>query len=197
MPSGSLSPGDDTMSMTFFRSAIGLLLVMGMIPFSQAADHPVPDPAGGVTAWGKPVKGLQAGLRCPKDQQIIGPDKEEVTLEIIVRNVSDEPIAFKYLNGVRYTGKIKHTTVEVGGIYSGNGHAFTANIHPGREMLLGRVSLGHAQPKASPAASSLCTELRPGKYQVGSDRVGMPLRDEKKDLRLGTGYLDIEVRDRK
>jgi hypothetical protein len=177
-----------------FRLLSSFLLLLPTSPVVCAADHPLPDPAGGVTAWGKPVKGLQAGLRCPKGKQRIGPKQEQVTLELVIRNVSDEAIAFKYLPGVRYWGENKRGTVEVTWLYSGNGRPFTAHIRPGGEMLLGTLDLGRVRPKAPPTtAYSPRPELRPGKYQVGSDNVALPVEDKAKDRKLGTGYLDIEL----
>jgi len=170
-----------------------LCMVLSNTPFSLAADHPVPDPAGGITAWGKPVNGLQAGLRCPKGRQSIGPKKDDwVDLEIVIRNVSDEPNRFKYLPDVCYIGENKHGTVEVGGIYSGNGRFSTANIQPGDEMRLGAVCIRYAP---APVGSGGGTHLRPGKYQVGSD--GVTMGPDAKSPKLGTGYLDIELREQK
>jgi hypothetical protein len=171
------------------------LLVLVAALAAGADDHPVPDPAGGVTAWGKPMKGLQAGLRCPKTKQIVTPKDEQVDLEVVVRNVSDKAVTFKYLPGVHYWGTSKESTVEVTGRYLGNGRAFTAHIQPGKEMLLGRVTLGHVRPKAPPSTSySPRPELAPGKYQVGSDNVAMSVEGAERAWRLGTGYLDIEIR---
>lgn len=180
-------------SVSGFLSVFIVSLLVSNIPVSRAAGHPVPNPAGGVTAWGKPVKGLQAGLRCPKGRQRIGPKKDDwVDLEIVIRNVGDEPIRFKYLPAVCYVGQNKHGTVEVGAIYSGNGRFFTATIQPGDEMLLGAVSIRYAP---APAGSGGGTHLRPGKYQVGLDDVTMDW--DGKSPKLGTGYLDVELREQK
>jgi len=42
-------------------------------PPAKAADAPGPEREGEITAWGKPVRGLQAGIRCRKDKQVIRP----------------------------------------------------------------------------------------------------------------------------
>jgi hypothetical protein len=170
-----------------------LSLMLSTFPVSRAADYPAPNPAGGITAWGKPVNGLQAGLRCPKGKQRIGPKQDDwVDLEIVIRNVSEDPIRFRYLPGVQHIGNNTHGTVEVNAMYSGNGRFYTTNIQPGDEMLLGMVCIRYA-PR--PAASGGGTYLRPGKYQVGADDVTMD-RDAK-TRKLGTGYLDIELRKQK
>src|SRR5262245_66426775 len=79
---------------------------------AAAQGHPVPDPAGGITAWGKPFNGLQAGIRCPKDKQVLQPG-QEVVLEVVVRNVSDKPIVFNYLPPTRFWGTAEKSNVAV------------------------------------------------------------------------------------
>jgi hypothetical protein len=60
-------------------------------------------------------------------------------------------------------------------------------------MLLGSFSLGHIRAKDSKTASAPRPELAPGKYQVGSENVLVPLRGDKSDWKLPTGYLDIQL----
>jgi hypothetical protein len=167
---------------------------------AAAQGHPVPDPAGGVTAWGKPSKGLQAGIRCPKDKPVLRPG-QEVVLEVVVRNVSDKPIEFTYLPPTQFWGTAEKSTVDVTSMHIGHGSprsdglgfANTAQISAGKEMLLGSFSLGHVRPKDPKTAYVPRPELAPGKYRVGSDNVLVPLKGDKSDWKLPTGYLDIQL----
>jgi len=176
-----------------------LAIVLGA-SVAAAQGHPVPDPAGGVTAWGKPSNGLQAGIRCPKDRQVLQPG-QEVVLEVVVRNVSDKPIKFDYLPPSRFWGTAEKSTVDVTSIHIGHGSprsdglgfANTAHIRPGKEMLLGAFSLGHVRPKDPKKAYAPRPELAPGKYQVGSENAVLRLKGDKSDWKLPTGYLDIQL----
>ena len=167
---------------------------------AAAQGQNVPNPAGTITAWGKPSGGLQAGIRCPKDKQVLGPG-QEVELEVVVRNVSDKPIEFIYLPPTRFWGTAEKSTVVVTCMHmahgsprsDGLGFANKATIHPGKELLLGGFSLGHIRPKGRGAASAPRPELAPGKYQVGSENVLVPLKGDESDWKLPTGYLDIEL----
>jgi hypothetical protein len=149
-----------------------------IVSASDAVGQPVPSPGGDATAWGKPTKGLQAGLRCPKGQQMVRPG-EGSELEVVVRNVGDEPIAFAYLPPSRYLGTAEKGTVTVSPIHVGQGLTTTVLIHPGKELVLGRFALGHIRPA--------------GKYQVGAENVTLPTGRGKDEWVLPTGYLDIEL----
>src|SRR5262245_1796947 len=177
-----------------------LFAIVSGASVAAAQDQPVRDPAGGTTAWGKPSKGLQAGIRCPKDKQRLQPG-QEVILEVVVRNACDKPIEFTYLPPSRFWGTAEKSTVDVTSMHIGHGSprsdglgfANTAHIRPGKEMLLGSFSLGHVRPKDPKTAYAPRPELAPGKYQVGSDNVVVPLKGDKSDWKLPTGYLDIEL----
>jgi hypothetical protein len=181
-------------------AALVLLAIVFGASVAAAQDHPVPDPAGGVTAWGKPSNGLQAGIRCPKDKQVLQPG-QEVVLEVVVRNVSDKSIEFNYLPPSRYWGTPEKSTVDVTSmaIFHGSprsdglGFANTVHIRPGKELLMGSFSLGHVRPKDPKTAHAPRPELAPGKYQVGSENVVVPLKGDKSDWKLPTGYLDIQL----
>src|ERR1700682_1708561 len=98
------------MYMTISRCIAGLFIIFIIGGVVAATDHPAPNPKGGITAWGKPVNGLQAGIRCPKERHTIAPG-EVADLEIVIRNVSEEPIEFTYLPPW-YLAENKKGTVE-------------------------------------------------------------------------------------
>jgi hypothetical protein len=179
----------------------GLAVVLVLLASVAAAEeHPAADPAGKITAWGKPSGGLQAGIRCEKDKQVLGPG-DEVELQVVVRNVSDKPIKFTYLPPTQYWGTAEKSTVVVTSMHmahgsprsDGLGFANSPVIHPGKELLLGAFSLGHVRPKDPKTAAAPRPELAPGKYQVGSENVLVPLTGDKSDWKLPTGYLDIQL----
>jgi hypothetical protein len=184
------------------RSALWLLAGLPIMLIAGAAasagDHPVPDPAGGVTAWGKPAGGLQAGVRCPKGKQAIKPG-EECPMEIVIRNVTHEPIEFQYMPDGHFWARPKDSVAEISAMYSHTGsepRPYTVHIYPDHEMLLGSLFVGHIRPKDPPGVVvswSSRPELAPGKYQVGTDNVLCPIKGDATDLRLGTGYLDLEL----
>jgi hypothetical protein len=186
-----------------FITAVVLVLFAIVLGASVAAaqGQRIPDPAGGITGWGKPSNGLQAGIRCPKDKQVLQPG-QEVVLEVVVRNVSDKPIEFTYLPSSRFWGTAEKSTVNVTSVAifhgsprsDGRGFANSPLIRPGKEMLLGSFSLGHVRPKdPKKKAFAPRPELAPGKYQVGSENVVVPVKGDKSDWKLPTGYLDIEL----
>jgi hypothetical protein len=179
------------MSRTVFSSTVSVFAILIGAALVVAEDHPVPNLKGGTTAWGKPVNGLQAGVRCPKERQSIAPG-EEANLEIVIRNVSDQPIAFSYLPP-QYGAENDKGTVELKWLYQGKGFPDTVHIHPRKEMLLGELALGHIRPKLPNTAYAARLELPPGMYQVGSANVVVTVKGDQTDWKLGTGYLDVEL----
>lgn len=180
--------------------AFAVLAVVWGASRAAAQDRSKSDAAGAITAWGKPINGLQAGIRCPKDKQILPPG-QEVVLEIVVRNVSDRDIKFVHLPPTQFWGTAEKSTVEVTSMHmahgsprsDGLGFASSPLMLPGKELLLGSFSLGHVRPKDPKAALAPRPELAPGKYQVGSENVLVPLKGDKTDWKLPTGYLDIQL----
>jgi hypothetical protein len=116
-----------------------------------------------------------------------------VDLEVIVRNVTDEPLPLTYLSPF-FLGADKGSTVSLSAGYIGKAFPSTVTVFPDKELRLGGVAVGHLLPKPDGVTSyAYRVQLKPGKYQVGSDNVLVPLpgRDGPK---LGTGYLDLELR---
>jgi hypothetical protein len=146
-----------------------------------------------VTAWGRPVNGLQAGLRCVEGKQIVQKG-DQVEIEVVVRNVSEGPVEFEYLPPSRTWGTAEKSTVVVTAMYSGHGYPNRVHIHPGKELQLGSLALGHVRPKNPNTAYAARPELAPGKYQVGSENVVISPKDIKDGgWKLPTGYLDVEL----
>jgi hypothetical protein len=172
--------------------------LLSFTALASAVDYPRPDPAGGVTAWGKPLDGLQGGIRCPAGKQQLKPG-EVRDLEIIVRNVTDKPIEFKYMPDGHFMAHQQDTVASVSAIYlhtGGEPRPYTAHIQPHEEMLLGQVIIGQIQPPLPPGvvgSKPSFAQFPPGKYQVGDDQVLSYFPDDKTDRKLGTGYLDLEL----
>jgi hypothetical protein len=151
-----------------------------------------------VTAWGRPIKGLQAGIRCPAAKQVIA-SGEVVELELIVRNVSKETMTLTHAEPSMFLGAAKDGTLELSWLCLGNNHQYTRVLSPGAEFVVGRVSVRHVRPMWPAQGGPLPVELSPGKYQVGADDVLVPPFDRLLEWnsapnpRLGTGYLDIEL----
>jgi hypothetical protein len=146
-----------------------------------------------VTAWGKPQAGLQDGIRCREQQQIIR-GEEVADFVLIVRNVSSKSIRFKYLPASRYIASVDDTTVAVDYIYGGKGIPDTVTLQPDEIREVGSLSLGRERPKGDGVtASRHIAQLLPGRYQVGCDEV--LVRYDKETPKLTTGYLDMEITD--
>ncbi len=153
----------------------------------------------GLTAWGKPVGGLQAGIRSDAAAHRLAAG-DVVRIPVVVRNVGEAPIEVAYLP-VMFVGKNDRGTVEVGWLHCYGGYLrkddrFQQRLLPDEELVLGHLLLGRAKPGSGGGVGPLSlTELPPGKYRFGSEQVELragPGRDAK-DLKLTTGYLDVEL----
>ena len=75
----------------------GALMAISSAGVGQAREYVVPKPSesGGDVAWGKPVHGLQAGIRLVAGGRMwrVG---QTVEFALIVRNVTDHPIGVAY-----------------------------------------------------------------------------------------------------
>jgi hypothetical protein len=173
---------------------------------ARAADQPKATEPTTVTVWGKPRDGLQAGIRVASDKQSLS-EGDAAEFKIVVRNVSDEVVVIQCLPGI-YLGKSDKSTVDLrwGHVYGGflTPHTwFQFRLAPGEEFTRGELAIRHAGPKADTGLHRRWTDLVPGKYQVGSEQVemrivadpvrGLPADLLGRDLKLGTGYLDIEL----
>jgi hypothetical protein len=164
-----------------------LALVLWGAPAAPAADDPqTPIP----TAWGKPVKGLQAGIRANPKENI---PQAVVALELVVRNVSKEVIEFDHLQlgikGEHSEGTVTATCVEVYGSFTPKGTRFRAKLAPGEshQLALARIS--------GPEDGGLIVptpKLRLGENRIGVEGVVVRLAGAK-DVELATGYLDVQI----
>ena len=147
-------------------------------------------------AWGKPVDGLQAGIRPAAAPQRVAFGKV-LEFEVVVRNIQDRgTITLSVPEGTWYSGTAAKGVVALspGGVAGGTAAA-GRSLNPGDEVVIGRVFLG--VPGARPNAGCL-VEVPAGKYRLGSEGVlpppalVPPLGGRAPELR--TGYLDVELR---
>jgi RNA polymerase sigma factor (sigma-70 family) len=197
-----------------YRIAFGGLIQSHPMLTTGAVEFEVKDAKEGVTAWGKEVGGLQAGLGIAEK----GPYRhgETVALVVRVRNVGKETVKFKYIK--QYLDENRPTVTGTDGKTIPQGKAeVTGVIHvpvdvslePGKEIVLESRIHG---------ASGLRYELRPaddgGKLatrdhslHVGIGKVGLQYEQVfgsssagRLELdptlgKLGTGKLELEVKD--
>lgn len=80
--------------MSVVRLACCLVAALAPLPVTLAADPP--KFTSGSPAWGKPVDGLQAGIRVKSD----GPRTPTAAaeLEVVIRNIGDEVVEFTHLS---------------------------------------------------------------------------------------------------
>jgi hypothetical protein len=165
------------------------------------ADDPKPRGEQRATAWGKPVDGLQAGIRpTAKPQRVTAGTVAE--FEVVVRNIQDRgSVRVGYQEGIWYSGQSKRGVVTISpGGSGGRPSMVSTALNPDEEVVIGRFFLGLPDSKVN---AGYLQELSAGKYRVGSETVLPPL-----DLApaihalplgsrtpvLGTGYLDVELR---
>jgi len=163
------------------------VLVLWAAPVPRAADAPqAPIP----TAWGKPVNGLQAGIRVNPKERI---PSAVVVLEVVVRNVSKEVIEFDHLQlglkGEHSEGTVTAKCVEVWGSFVQKGYRFKAKLAPGESHRLALAPISR-DGEASVILPNL--KVRLGENRIGVEGVVVRLVGAK-DVELVTGYLDVEV----
>jgi hypothetical protein len=162
-----------------------LVLVLWTAPFVRAADDPkAPIP----TAWGKPVNGLQAGIRVsPKGHT------GSLDLEVVVRNIGKKVIEFDHLQlafgGENSEGTVTAKGVEVYGSFTPKGTRFQAKLAPGESHRIARVPL--SRPGESDGIIPT-PKVRLGENRVGAEGVVVRLAGEK-EVELATGYLDVQI----
>jgi RNA polymerase sigma factor (sigma-70 family) len=203
------------------RRLAAVVLVLGVLGggaarFSQPLQQTPLKAAGGVAsekkvevAWGKPVNGLQAGIRFREKRRTyaIG---ETATFVVKVRNVSKEPIELGYSGNLFWETVLtvqdaagrRLTTEKPPRV--GLRHVVNQTLKPGEEMVFGDypeaakqfspVSL-HVLPGSPPGQVHVGQIFAvPGKYQVGYD--GLRFREPNQET-LSTGTLELEVTDTK
>ncbi len=184
-----------------------VLAIAGSVAWLGASMLLAADPAPGevrpATAWGKPIDGLQAGIRRATASQAASAGTV-VEFEVVIRNVQDKGggvISLSYPAGTWYSGKAENGVVGVsaGGI-AGRPVTEGVQLRPGKEVVIGRVFLGLPGSKLN---SGFLTELPAGTYRVGSEGVLPPPElvpgsgvqpGSRYCPALRTGYLDVELR---
>ena len=173
-----------------FRALTAVLVILFLIPWGQAKDTKPPE---FVFAWGKPVDRLQAGLRCKAHQQVaVGAVPTEV--EVVVRNISDEPIEISFIppEGYGYSDP-KHSVVTASGFNLFAAQRKLVTIHPGQLHQVGTLHFGHHCPKSNNVVDPrpAWIDLGKGEFHVGAENV---LSSDGKIMPgLNTGFLDLFV----
>lgn len=156
-----------------------------------------------LTAWGKEVGGLQAGLGYEPGAKRVHRPGETVKLVVRVRNVGKEKVSFQYLrhffieNPPTVTDDKGKVTLKDGspkGIYK----PVDATLAPEKEIELYELSLTLGDKAAdTPQDSTLYGE---GKFQIQYERVlgdsslsSVPIKTDPKLQKLATGKLDLVV----
>ncbi|HYH69460.1 MAG TPA: RNA polymerase sigma factor [Urbifossiella sp.] len=177
-----------------------------------------PKPAPFVTAWGRPVAGLQAGVRVRADQLRLEPGRA-LEIEVVVRNIrggGNVPSTIR-LSGYNsdFVCHVKDGVAEVerNPSYNGPTPTFTRDIDTGGQTLLGSIAVETVPNEPAEVVINrrgmLYFQWKPGTYRVGGENIHMQAfpaqpaenwpavkRDERKErenTKLGTGYLDVEV----
>ena len=174
--------------MCVVRLTCCLVSVLCVSPFVSAADDPL---ARIPTAWGKPVKGLQAGIRANPYEHVL---LAVTVLEVVVRNVGNETITYDHLQlafgGENSEGTVTAKGVEVFGGFAPKVTRFETKVVPGEVKPLARLPI--FRPEERPDSIGLNPKVRLGKNQVGAEGVVLRLANGK-EIELATGYLDIDV----
>jgi len=158
--------------------------------WASAAD--APDPKVHPTAWGKPLAGLQAGLRC-RGERRAAVGGVPLELDVIVRNVSQQPIELSYNVPDSYAYEVERTTVTGFHVTQRKLHK-TLKLEPRALLVVGIIHVGHHRPKRNSLVDDrpFWNDLGEGLFQVGCDNVLGG--DGQRVPRLASGYLDVEVR---
>jgi len=135
------------------------------------------------SAWGTSVNGLQAGIRCPAGKERLA-FNEKVSLDIVIRNVSDRAVDFNHLDVIFTWDEKIAGTIDLRPLYCGIDTGKTIHIQPKQEHLVGQLNL--PEPRFGPPR-----RLSPGKYRIGSSNI---IYTNKANEEMGTGYLDFELR---
>jgi hypothetical protein len=173
-------------------SAAACWLVAITVTVGQDRQPPV-KPKEAPTAWGKPIDGLQAGLRVKPTDPFPG---SIVDLQVVVRNVGQKRANFRYEPALYFRGEddsgviVARSAFAYGG-FAARGLYLEPELAPGDEYAVGRMTIFRPSPEASSDLMKR-TRLHPGTYRVGMDRVELQLSG-RKTVELGTGYLDVTI----
>jgi len=160
-----------------------------------------------VTAWGKEVNGLQAGLGFQAGEKRAYSHGQTVRLVLRVRNVGKKEAKFSFFN-VFYLehppavtdGKGKPVTLAGVGRLAGVPALAETRLAPGKEVKLCEMNL-ELQPVTKKAKGRPWTLYGTGKFQLQYDSVDgsiggiLQIKPDPVLSKLATGKLELEVKD--
>jgi RNA polymerase sigma factor (sigma-70 family) len=216
------------MLFTKFKAAIAVVLALGFVATvttiltcrmaaGQADKPPIAEKPVGpaakqekdeeiVTAWGKEVGGVQAGLGYRPGQRRAYHTGETVRLVVRVRNVGKEEVKFSYLNEFFYEnppavtdGEGKPVPLEGAGLL-GEPVLVEVNLAAGKEVKLCELNLELRPATEKGKERPVWTLYGTGKFQIQYERVGGNIGAGEIKLdpilsKLATGKLELEVKD--
>jgi hypothetical protein len=160
-----------------------------------------------VTAWGKEVGGVQAGLGYRPGENWVYHTGETVRLVVWVRNVGKKEVKFSYFNEFFYEnppavtdGEGKPVPLEGAGL-SGSAVRVEVNLASGKEVKLCEMNLELRPASERGKKRPVWTLFGTGKFQlqhrnVGGGNIGTgEIRFDPILNKLATGKLELEVKD--
>ncbi len=185
---------------------IGFSALIVVAAVSNSAGSRASDDKNAITAWGKPVADLQAGIRCSKGMETIALGRT-TELTIVIRNVARKPVdVVRYTTPMVAFARLQGSTVAVTLVPRPMNELMVEKkrLEPGEVLAVATVSVSHVQPGREKPSQTCEIRLPAGCYHVGSDEVGHALfnwravapdsgSDERRKPKLATGYLDVEL----
>ena len=172
------------------RTVPVLSVVLGLLAAAGTAagedKPPAAAPKVAATAWGKPVSGLQAGIRVRSS----GPGPAVLELVVVIRNVGQQEALLYEPLGLYFWGESDGGTVAGRPAFNYGGFAqpgayFAGPVGPGKEhALLGGLRVVRPSDQRELTRG---TKLAPGTYRVGIDRFEVRVGAGEEDHRAGHG----------
>ena len=157
-----------------------------------------------LTAWGKEVDGLQAGLGFRQGEDRAYSHGETVKLVVRVRNVGKEAVKFQYFRQFFYenppivTDGDGSRSPSQASTLSGWPEPVEVNLAPGKEIELSELMNLNLRPASEKARDMPWTLYGTGKFQLQYERLGGLHRGRGIKLdpamsKLATGKLELQV----
>jgi hypothetical protein len=203
---GNSSYGGIKINPTLSKLATGKL----ELEVKEAAKLPQNEEKEALTAWGKEINGLQAGVGFPAGQKRAYSHGETVTLVVRIRNVGKEEVTFQYVPAFfqETLPTVKHGTGEpvlpIRGVSApGKTHPATAvTIAPGKEVELyeWNARLAHDPVAGGADDRGVIYHRGTGKLSVQYERVlgnssASKIKIDPALSKLATGKLELEVKE--
>jgi len=203
---GNSSAGGIKINPTLSKLATGKL----ELEVKEAAKLPQNEEKEALTAWGKEINGLQAGVGFPAGQKRAYSHGETVTLVVRIRNVGKEEVTFQYVPAFfqETLPTVKHGTGEpvlpIRGVSApGKTHPATAvTIAPGKEVELyeWNARLAHDPVAGGADDRGVIYHRGTGKLSVQYERVlgnssASKIKIDPALSKLATGKLELEVKE--